>query len=98
MLIGHLLQSSSGKFLSNQFKDRGKQTWRGPSSLPLPARMFQNSELLFVSLIYLFVGISTGLSIAQSTCHLAVLGQVESSDLLGLLNLLLVGLHLELDG
>ena len=29
---------------------------------------------------------------------LAVLGQVQGGDLLGFLNLLLVGLHLELDG
>merc|ERR1740119_57670 len=44
----------------------------------------------------LLIGISAGLSIAQGACHLAVLGQVEGGDLLGLLDLLLVGLHLAL--
>merc|ERR1712192_90175 len=44
----------------------------------------------------LLIGISTGLSITKGSCHLAVLGQVEGCDLLGLLDLLLVGLHLAL--
>merc|ERR1719490_451243 len=44
----------------------------------------------------LLIGISAGLSISQGACHLAVLGKVEGRDLLGLLNLLLVGLHLAL--
>merc|ERR1712192_298374 len=44
----------------------------------------------------LLIGISTGLSITQGSCHLAVLGKVESCDFLGLLDLLLVGLYLAL--
>merc|ERR1719418_422832 len=44
----------------------------------------------------LLVGISASLSITQGSCHLAVLGQVQGGDLLGLLNLLLVGLNLAL--
>merc|ERR1719234_1300474 len=44
----------------------------------------------------LLIGISAGLSITQGSCNLAVLGQVEGCDLLGLLDLLLVGLHLAL--
>merc|ERR1712168_1622150 len=79
MLIGHFLQSSSGKFLLNNLKTEGSGLGAG-----LP------------HCHCLLVGISTGLSIAQSACHLAVLGQVEGGDLLGLLNLLLVGLHLAL--
>merc|ERR1712168_233037 len=79
MLIGHFLQSSSGKFLLNNLKTEGSGLGAGLPHCHCP-----------------FVGISTGLSIAQSACHLAVLGQVEGGDLLGLLNLLLVGLHLAL--
>merc|ERR1712192_357772 len=44
----------------------------------------------------LLICISTGLSITEGACHLAVLGKVESCDFLGLLDLLLVGLHLAL--
>merc|ERR1712192_279992 len=44
----------------------------------------------------LLIGISAGLSITKGACHLAVLGKVERCDLLGLLDLLLVGLHLAL--
>merc|ERR1719432_650161 len=35
------MQSSSGKFVLNLFKVRGKRTWHEPSSLPLPARWHQ---------------------------------------------------------
>merc|ERR550525_1307642 len=44
----------------------------------------------------LFVGIGTSLGITESSCNLAVLGKVERGDLLGLLDLLLVGLHFAL--
>ena len=54
------------------------------------------SECLKVE--HLLVGIRACLGVSESFSHLAVLGQVEGGDLLGLLNLLLVGLHLELDG
>merc|ERR1712079_402940 len=46
---------------------------------------------------FLFSSISGGSSISQGSSNLAVLGQVESSNLLGLLNLLLVGLDLALE-
>merc|ERR1719402_871513 len=79
MLIGHLLQSSSGKFLLINLKTEGSGLGTG-----------------FPHCHCLLVGISAGFSITQGTCHLAVLGQVEGGDLLGLLDLLLVGLHLAL--
>merc|ERR1719474_1939835 len=44
----------------------------------------------------LFVGIGASLGITKVAGDLAVLGQVEGGDLLGLLDLLLVGLHLAL--
>merc|ERR1712218_10056 len=44
----------------------------------------------------LLVGVGACLSISKSSGNLAVLGQVEGGDLLGLLDLLLVGLHLAL--
>merc|ERR1719394_1546026 len=46
---------------------------------------------------FLFSSISSGSSISKTASDLAVLGQVEGSDLLGLLNLLLVGLDLALE-
>ena len=46
----------------------------------------------------LLVGVGACLSVSEGSGNLAVLGQVEGGDLLSLLNLLLVGLHLELDG
>merc|ERR1712079_34390 len=46
---------------------------------------------------FLFSSISGGSSISQGSSNLAVLGQVESSNLLSLLNLLLVGLDLALE-
>merc|ERR1719420_903341 len=46
---------------------------------------------------FLFSSISSGSSISKTSSNLAVLGQVEGSDLLGLLNLLLVGLDLALE-
>ena len=50
---------------------------------------------LFEVLLYLFVGIGASLGITKGAGDLAVLGQVEGGDLLGLLDLLLVGLHLK---
>merc|ERR1711953_729502 len=44
----------------------------------------------------LLVGVGACLGIPKSSGNLAVLGQVEGGDLLGLLDLLLVGLHLVL--
>merc|ERR1712240_549646 len=44
----------------------------------------------------LFISISSSLSIPQSSSYLPVLGQIESSNLLGLFNLLLVRLDLAL--
>merc|ERR1719412_3485524 len=44
----------------------------------------------------LLVGVGACLSISKCSSNLAVLGKVEGGDLLGLLNLLLVGLHLAL--
>merc|ERR1719402_747261 len=44
----------------------------------------------------LFVGIGASLGITKGAGDLAVLGQVEGGDLFGLLDLLLVGLHLAL--
>merc|ERR1712029_479424 len=46
---------------------------------------------------FLFSSIGSGSSISKTSSNLAVLGQVEGSDLLGLLNLLLVGLDLALE-
>merc|ERR1719394_1650213 len=46
---------------------------------------------------FLFSSISSGSSISKTASNLAVLGQVEGSNLLGLLNLLLVGLDLALE-
>merc|ERR1719210_730237 len=46
---------------------------------------------------FLFSSISSGSSISKTSSDLAVLGQVEGSDFLGLLNLLLVGLDLALE-
>merc|ERR1719422_1811545 len=46
---------------------------------------------------FLFSSISSGSSISKTSSNLAILGQVEGSDLLGLLNLLLVGLDLALE-
>merc|ERR1719373_719054 len=46
---------------------------------------------------FLFSSISSGSSISKAASDLAVLGQVEGSDLLGLLNLLLVALDLALE-
>merc|ERR1719288_766150 len=46
---------------------------------------------------FLFSSISSGGSISKASSDLAVLGQVEGSNLLGLLNLLLVGLDLALE-
>merc|ERR550517_1200882 len=77
MLIGKLLQSSSGKSSLICLKTEGSRLGAG-----LP------------HCHCLLIGISAGLSISQGACHLAVLGQVEGGDLLGLLNLLLVGLTL----
>merc|ERR1719220_248430 len=45
----------------------------------------------------LLVGVGACLSISECSSNLAVLGQVQGGDLLGLLNLLLVGLHLALE-
>merc|ERR1711884_851152 len=44
----------------------------------------------------LLVGIGACFGVSEGSGHLAVLGQVEGGDLLGLLDLLLVGLHLAL--
>merc|ERR1712203_333186 len=44
----------------------------------------------------LLVGVGACLSISKCSSNLAVLGKVEGGDLLGLLNLLLVRLHLAL--
>ena len=52
---------------------------------------------LFEVFHYLFVGIGASLGITKGAGDLAVLGQVEGGDLLGLLNLLLVGLDLALE-
>merc|ERR1719288_200445 len=46
---------------------------------------------------FLFSSISSGSSISKTASNLAVLGQVEGSNFLGLLNLLLVGLDLALE-
>merc|ERR1719394_377960 len=46
---------------------------------------------------FLFSSIGSSSSISKASSDLAVLGQVEGSDLLGLLNLLLVGLDLALE-
>merc|ERR1719288_750342 len=46
---------------------------------------------------FLFSSISSGGSISKTSSNLAVLGQVEGSNFLGLLNLLLVGLDLALE-
>merc|ERR1719422_2955061 len=46
---------------------------------------------------FLFSSISSGGSISKASSDLAVLGQVEGSNFLGLLNLLLVGLDLALE-
>merc|ERR1719226_275855 len=46
---------------------------------------------------FLFCSISSGSSISKTSSNLAVLGQVEGSNLLSLLNLLLVGLDLALE-
>merc|ERR1712105_77898 len=81
MLIGHLLQSSSEKLLLN-FNLKTEGSGLG-AGLP-------HSHCLLI-------GISASLSIAQGASHLAVLGQVEGGDLLGLLDLLVVGLHLALE-
>ena len=45
---------------------------------------------------HLFSSVSGGTRVTQSSGHLAVLGEVEGGDLLGLLDLLLVALHLVL--
>merc|ERR1711936_991943 len=45
----------------------------------------------------LLVGVGACLSISECSSNLAVLGKVQGGDLLGLLNLLLVGLHLALE-
>merc|ERR1712029_1104164 len=82
MLMGPLLQLSSGKSSCSSSLNLKSEGSRLGASLP--------------HCHCLFVGISAGLGIAQGACHLAVLGQVEGGDLLGLLDLLLVGLHLAL--
>merc|ERR1719210_2433506 len=46
---------------------------------------------------FLFCSISSGSSISKTASDLAILGQVEGSNLLSLLNLLLVGLDLALE-
>merc|ERR1719516_280051 len=45
----------------------------------------------------LFVSVGSSLSVSQGSGHLPVLGQVEGSDLLSLLDLLLIGLDLALE-
>merc|ERR1719220_2735697 len=45
----------------------------------------------------LLVGVGACLSISECSSNLAILGKVQGGDLLGLLNLLLVGLHLALE-
>ena len=46
-------------------------------------------------MFYLFSSVGSSSGVTQSSGNLAVLGQVEGGDLLGLLDLLLVGLHLK---